>query len=143
MFFDVGTGLIATKARVTDADMIFLWHATESNNDLTVTVRYGAGISPGAVATAEIPWGILPFSPPVPIEGSSDPAVGVNGILMAAWGERDETNRPSSYVISFTGYMLRAGVNDVASSSVTDHPQDGLPIIVCARLRQSALVGSE
>ncbi|HSS50514.1 MAG TPA: hypothetical protein VLX28_16380 [Thermoanaerobaculia bacterium] len=137
----VGTGLLATRSVGQDADMTFVWNAEEvyqPTKGIKVTVDYGAGTSTSNEASAIIPYSTTPGSL-ITISGSStDSTLKVNGNLQVAWGDYDKAGTPCSYIVTFTGAMLRENVNDVASSNLTGVPTDTSQIIVCARLRPAA-----
>jgi hypothetical protein len=137
----IGTGLLATRSVGQNADMTFVWNAREVHRPtkgIEVTVEYGAGTSTANKAQALIPYTTQPGSL-IPISGSSaNPAVSVSGDLQATWGDYDAAGTPCSYIVTFTGAMIKENVNDVASSNLTGVPTDVSQIIVCARLRPAA-----
>ena len=122
----VATGLSATRSANTSPDLTFVWDVVEQGANLQVKVNYGGGTDIDNLGTATIPVG---STTPVKMTPAQNSAMSVNGTVSAVWGD---TN--NSYVVSFTGQMVRVNMNNIISSNLNGAPSDAYPIIVFANL---------
>ena len=121
------SGLSATRATTTQPDQTFVWDAKESAGGLTMTVRYGGSTNTNNLATAFIKTG---STAPVALTASqNNPDIAAAGNVQAAWSP---DNR--SYVVTFSGNMVRSGVNNIVSSDQNGVAGDAAQIIVAAYL---------
>jgi len=121
---EVASGLSVTRGTLTSPDSTFIWDVNESSGNLNVKVSYGGGTATNNVGTAAIPAG---STTPVNIVPANNPAISVIGKVSASWSDNNK-----SYVVSFSGQMVRPSVNNLISSDQNGAPADNYQIIVYA-----------
>lgn len=131
MSYQLASGLSATRAHATDPDMTFVWSATDTGKSLLVTVKYGGGTYTNNEVSAEVPWG---SEESVPIGPGTDKEIKVIGKVAVMWGPKQAECR--SYVVTFSGHLVRGYVNNIVSRNETGTETRKFlePIIVYARL---------
>jgi hypothetical protein len=113
--------LSATRSNV--PDMTFEWRGIREFNELKVEVKFGGGNATDNVHSIKVPWrSIQQF----PFNGGSS-AINVQGEVRVFWGADD------SYVVMFSGDMIRGNVNNII----------GRPVIVCAYLSHTTAEADE
>jgi hypothetical protein len=123
---ELATGLSATRGAPNSSDSTFVWDVVEQVNNLVVKVSYGGGTDTSNIGTATIPVG---STNPIQITPAPNPAISVIGSVTAAWG-----NNNKSYVVTFSGQMVRPNVNNIISSDQNGAASDNYPVIVYAYL---------
>ncbi|HEX8626058.1 MAG TPA: hypothetical protein VF782_13415 [Allosphingosinicella sp.] len=122
---EVATGLCVTRGALNAPDSTFIWDVVENAGALTVKVLYGGGTDNSNIQTAKIPAGSTAL---VNLSAATNPgAIGVTGRVSAAWSDNNE-----SYVVIFSGQMVRPGVNNITSSDQNGTAVDNFPTIVYA-----------
>ena len=122
----VATGLSATRSANSSPDSTFVWDVVEQGNNLQVKVNYGGGTDIDNLGTAIIPVG---STNPAKITPAANSAISVSGNVIAVWGQKNK-----SYVVVFSGQMVRPDVNNIISSDENGAASDNFPIIVYACL---------
>ncbi len=128
MGVELVTGLCVTSNAATNPLETFVWDAQGSGDTLNVTVGYGRVTQNDNLATGEIEWGSLTPVPMIPSPGQSNRAITVNGTVQAHW------LGTNSYVITFSGRMMRPNLVNITSSDQNGVAADGAAIIVAAYL---------
>jgi hypothetical protein len=126
MGVELVSGLCVTNNAPSDPLETILWDAQESRDALTISVKYGGATSLHKLASAPIPWGSTDPVPMVP--SKSNPHIAVVGTVRASW------LGSASYVVTFSGGMIRPNLINITSSDQNGVPADGAPIIVAAYL---------
>ena len=121
---EVATGLSVTRGAPTSPDATFVWDVNENAGNLAVKVSYGGGTATDNVGTATIAAGSTAWVNIVPANNNQ---ISVGGKVSALWSDGNE-----SYVVIFSGFMVRPNVNDVESSDQNGAPSDNYQIIVYA-----------
>jgi len=126
MGVELVSGLCVTNDAPTDSLETILWHAQESRDALTISVKYGGVTHLDNLASAPIPWGSTAPVPMVPTK--PNPKIAVVGTVRASW------LGSASYVVTFSGGMIRPNLINISSSDQNGVPADAAPIIVAAYL---------
>jgi|GEM_PF-2654029 len=125
MGIELVSGLCLRNSAPNDPLDTILWDAQESRDALTISVKYG-GASLDKLASAPIPWGC---TDPIPMVASKpNPHIAVVGTVRASW------LGSASYVVTFSGGMIRPNLVNITSSDQNGVPAEGAPIIVAAYL---------
>lgn len=122
MGYEIATGLSATRGRIDEPDLTFIWDVEEKADKLNVTVRYGGGNAIVRAGEAIIPLG---SSKAVEVVPGKDPNIFPKGTVKAAWSEDKK-----SYAVRFSGQMVRPGVNNIISTDQNTVSNDPEEIIV-------------
>lgn len=121
---EVASGLSVTRGAATAPDSTFIWDVVETAGNLKVKVSYGGGTDNNNVQIANIAAG---STTPVNIPAGTNPAISVIGKVSAVWSDANQ-----SYVVVFSGQMVRPNVNNITSSDQNGTAADDYPIIVYA-----------
>jgi hypothetical protein len=123
MGVELVSGLCVTNSAPTDSPETILWDAEETRDALRISVKCGGVTN---LASAPIPWGSTEPVPMVP--SKPNPHIAVVGTVQACW------LGSASYVVTFSGGMIRPNLINITSSDQKGVPADGAPIIVAAYL---------
>lgn len=104
----------ATRSNV--PDMTFEWRGIREFHELKIEVRFGGGDEINNVHSIKVPW---KSSQQFPFHGGT-PAINVHGDVRVFWED-------DSYVVMFSGGMIRPNFNDIMAR----------PVIVCAHLSRA------
>ncbi|HEX8655048.1 MAG TPA: hypothetical protein VF693_07485 [Allosphingosinicella sp.] len=121
---EIATGLCVTKAALNAPDTTFIWDVVETNGNLAVKAAYGGGTDNSNIQIANIPAG---STASVNMPAGTNPLISVIGRVAAAWSDGNQ-----SYVVTFSGQMVRPGVNNIISSDQNGTAADKFPVIVYA-----------
>ena len=124
---EIITGICATRASPSVPDQTFIWKAVKENEALTITCSYGGYTDTVNRSTAVIPWGST--SPATLEQSAVNPAINALGSVQAWWSKDGK-----SYVVTFSGQMVRFNVNNIFSSDQDGAPSQAAQIIVAAYL---------
>jgi hypothetical protein len=112
---------------LTSPDSTFIWDVVENNGNLKVKVRYGGGTDNSNAQTATIPAG---STAAVDISDGTNPDISVIGQVSAFWSDGNK-----SYVVVFSGQMVRPNVNNITSSDQNGKAADSHPVIVYSYMK--------
>jgi hypothetical protein len=126
MGVELVSGLCVTNNAPSDRLETILWDAQESREALTISVKYGGATRLDKLASAPIPWGST--DPVAMVPGKPNPHIAVVGTVQASW------LGSASYVVTFSGGMIRPNLINITSSDQKGVPADAAPIIVAAYL---------
>jgi hypothetical protein len=90
-------------------------------------VRLWRRVGDEQLASGLIPWGTI--EPVNLAQATPNPAINAAGSVQAYWSA-DQT----SYIVTFSGNMVQANVNNILSSDMINSPASAQPIIVAAYL---------
>jgi len=122
MGYEIATGLSATRNHLNLPDLTFIWDAEEKGDKLSVTVKYGGENGIIRVGKAIITLG---SSKAVEVLPDNDKYIFPKGKVKAAWSEDNK-----SYAVTFSGQMVRPGVNNIISTDQNPVSKDPEEIIV-------------
>jgi hypothetical protein len=121
---EIASGFSDTRGATTAPDATFIWDVIETNGNLGVKCAYGGGTDNSNIQIANIPAGSTAL---VNMPAGTNPNISVKGGVKAAWSDANQ-----SYIVTFTGQMVRPGVNNITSSDQNGTAADNFPIIVYA-----------
>jgi hypothetical protein len=128
MSYEIVTGLSATRGSTGgNADMTFIWDVIENGNKLDIICKFGGGDNISNSASATIHLGSLESVDLT--QNQNNPDIQAEGKVSAKWSSDNK-----SYVITFSGVLVRPNVNNVYSSNLNNNGSINHEIIVAAYL---------